>query len=141
MNKKIFLVDDDSDDIFLFTEAVRDIASLCLHGVAKNGVEALEILLPMRPLPDFIFTDINMPRMNGLECLQEVKRQPRLKEIPVIVISTSTAQAEVAYKLGAYAFIRKPSSMKTLRLKIDRAVTTLSADFTTHAFQQSLEIL
>jgi len=122
MKKNIFLVEDDSDDLFLFTEAVTDISTLALNGSAKNGIEALEKLKCMRQLPDFIFMDINMPRMNGLECLVELKRQPRLNNIPIVVISTSTAQAGAAYNLGAHAFIRKPSSMKTLQIKIERAV-------------------
>ena len=108
--KNIFLAEDDEDDQLLFAMAVKEIDnSICLNQ-AKNGVEALTTLDNMHRLPDLIFMDINMPLMNGFECLLELKTNKHLHNIPVIIYSTSSTPSDVAraYNLGACLYLEKP---------------------------------
>jgi CheY-like chemotaxis protein len=81
--------------------------------VASNGKEALTLLRnDFFSLPDFIFLDLNMPVMNGLKCLEAIKKIPSVKDIPVVVYSTTAEHdlAEKSLKAGAFTFFIKPSS-------------------------------
>eukprot|EP01035_Chromulina_nebulosa_P054372 gene54372-74484_t len=71
-SKSILLVEDDKDDQEFFIEAIKDIENVTLYFVANNGKEALDKLRNSKVLPDLIFTDINMPVMNGIECLTAI---------------------------------------------------------------------
>ena len=79
--KSIFLVEDDKDDQDFFTEALNEIANTKLFAIASNGIEALLRLKHSIILPDIIFMDINMPVMNGIECLVELTQNPLTKYI------------------------------------------------------------
>lgn len=107
----IFLVDDDEDDRVLFLEALREINSTLRLLSANNGEEALVFLKSdANPLPDLIFLDMNMPRLNGKQCLAEIKKCPRLNNVPVVVYSTTRRDEDVreTSKLGAVFFLTKP---------------------------------
>src|SRR4051812_7335021 len=103
----ILLVEDDEDDRFFFLEALREIDNAVLYAVATNGRLALDRLRDAHPLPDMIFTDINMPVMNGLECLTALKQNPATKHIPVVILSGEISVSQKACYLGASAFIKK----------------------------------
>jgi len=118
-NRRVLIIDDDEDDRELFCEAVgyvsKDID--CLH--ATDGENALELLAVGKgKLPDFIFLDLNMPRLNGKECLAEIKKRSHTKDIPVIIYSTSSSRndKDETKLLGATDFLRKPSEF-SLRVK------------------------
>lgn len=115
--QSILLVDDDPDDRFLFEEAlsVAD-ASTQLH-VAVDGVDALEKLRANSTLPDVIFMDVNMPRMNGIDCLRELSRSA-LSSIPVIMYSTSSHYQKECFENGAIDYIEKPSDFEQLCNKL-----------------------
>jgi CheY-like chemotaxis protein len=83
---------------------------------ATNGYEALELLAIANTLPDYIFVDLNMPRMGGMQFLKEIKQHDTLKNIPVIIYSTSSNPADIAKtkELGAVSFITKPSRSSEL---------------------------
>ena len=84
-----FIVDDDSDDQELFMEAVNEVDDSIKCVSASDCEEALELLKNRRMyLPDIIFLDLNMPRLNGKQCLAELKKQSHLRGIPVIIYST-----------------------------------------------------
>lgn len=115
------VVDDDSDDCEIFCDAVSelDLPTECL--VANNGEDALKKLRSgMERLPDFLFLDLNMPRMDGRTCLAELKKDVKLKKIPVIIYSTSSYQKDIdeTYELGAIYFLTKPSDFKKLKNEI-----------------------
>ncbi|QMU76581.1 response regulator [Streptacidiphilus sp. PB12-B1b] len=110
-SRDILLVEDDTADAMLVQEALRE------HGAARtlvwvpDGVAALEFLRgPGAGRPDLIVVDLNMPRMNGCELLTVLKDDERLKAIPVVVLTTSDAPADVraAYQRHANAYITKP---------------------------------
>ncbi|HLP19169.1 MAG TPA: response regulator [Chitinophagales bacterium] len=124
--KNILLVEDDIDDQSFFINAISTLDNVALQHISINGIDALDNLLHSTTLPDLIFMDINMPLMNGLECLAEIIKNPYLRNIPVIMLSTSAQQATLTRAMGACAFIQKPSSEELLRNKIEY---TVSLDF------------
>ena len=105
----ILLIDDDADDQEIFAIALEEVAPSYNFISANNGVEALEKLKEGEVKPDCIFLDLNMPRMNGKQCLQEIKQQSNLREIPVVIYSTSSESREKAQMLamGASAYVTK----------------------------------
>jgi CheY-like chemotaxis protein len=115
--KKILLVDDDEDDWLLFREAIREIDDALVCHFFQDAIEAIHFLSNLEErLPDYIFLDLNMPRMNGKECLQEIKRRESLAHIPVVILSTSDLESEVMHTkiLGASYFVTKPNRHKLL---------------------------
>ena len=112
-----FLIDDDKDDQEIFTMALQDINHPIQCFFANDGVEAI-MKFKNDPtfLPHCIFIDINMPRMNGMECLEVVKSSPSIKHIPVFMISTTADPKIIAESkaMGAVDFIVKPYSISAL---------------------------
>lgn len=109
--KKCVLIDDDTDDHELFSIAVRSINPNIKCQFAYDGCEGLELLeREKNNPPDCIFLDLNMPKMGGKECLSEIKKQGVLRDIPVVIFSTSShpEDSEEAKSLGAAAFMTKP---------------------------------
>ena len=93
---------------------------------AFDGIEALSSLKKEASgrMPDFIFLDVNMPRMGGMECLENIKQIPGLKDVPVIVYSTTTNPNEIDryLKKGAHSFITKPNSFTVLISHLKKAL-------------------
>ena len=109
----ILLVDDDEDDRKLFVEATKEVDSTITCLSASDGMEALVFLRDDRhDVPDFIFLDLRMPGISGEECLMEIKKEPRLALVPVIVYTTSRDVRESVKlkQLGAAHFMSKPVS-------------------------------
>ncbi len=107
----ILLVEDNPGDSRLIKEVFKDgkVANSLI--IAKDGVEALSILRePSSELPDLILLDLNLPRKKGLDVLDEVKSDPNLKRIPVIVLTTSNDEKDIlkSYDLHASAYLTKP---------------------------------
>ena len=116
VSMKCFLIDDDLDDQEIFAMAAKEFSDAVRCYFADDGVKALEKLINDDFLPDCIFIDINMPRMNGIECLEQIKRISRLRSVPVCMFSTSADPAMVtkSKELGAIDFIVKPASVSVL---------------------------
>ena len=113
----LFLIDDDADDREIFSMALQNINPLIRFVISDNCKEALEKFSKDKMFkPDFIFLDLNMPGMNGSQCLAEIKKQKRLKCIPVIIYTTSSVQRdkEETKKLGADYFLIKPTDINKL---------------------------
>lgn len=109
----VLIVDDDADDRQLFKDAVKEVDRHIECITASDGQQALEMLRKTgSKLPDFIFLDLRMPRYNGKRCLQEIKKDERLKHIPVIIYSTSreVEESQEMKAMGAVYFISKPSN-------------------------------
>jgi len=122
--KSILLVEDDKDDQVFFIEALSKIKKATLYDVANNGKEALEKLKDRDTLPDFIFMDINMPLMNGVECLAAILKNPRTRNISVIILATDTWHTDLLSRLGAKAILKKPIEMKTLQWMLERIINS-----------------
>lgn len=120
MAKKVFLIDDDEDDRELFCEAMEEVAPEIVCFTAANGRKALtQIVNKEIETPDIIFIDINMPIMNGWQCLAMLKEQEFYKGIPVIMYSTSSHSEDVekAGELGALCFFTKPPNFNSFKRK------------------------
>lgn len=112
---EVLLVEDDEDDVLLTQEALKDSKVIVSMAVAADGDEALKRLRRQAPFeeaptPDLILLDLNLPRVGGREVLKELKGDPVLKMIPVVVLTTSAADTDIlkCYDLGANCYITKP---------------------------------
>lgn len=112
----IMLIEDDIDDQEIFTSALAFIDSGIVCSLAANGYEAIMHLNEVAALPDLIFLDLNMPMMNGMQFLREIKAGHRAKDVPVIVFSTASDNKTIqeAKQLGAEQFITKPEKFSEL---------------------------
>ena len=125
---EILMVEDNPSDVRLTIEAFKDAKVLNNMSVATDGEDALKFLKregPYKdaPRPDLILLDLNLPKMNGKEVLGEIKRDPDLKRIPVVVLTTSDNEQDVrkAYDLHVNAYVRKPVDLDQF-IKIVEAV-------------------
>lgn len=112
--RHIVLVDDDQDDCEIFGDALHEFdPALKLSCLTEN--ERLLSFLDEKK-PDLVFLDVNMPRRNGFDCLEEIRSQQRFAGIPVIMYSNTGRQSDIdlAYRQGANLFLRKPSSFRSL---------------------------
>lgn len=112
---KILIVEDNPGDVRLMQEVLREGQVPCSLHVAENGCDALDFLCKAPPYaeaprPDLIFLDLNLPGKNGMQLLAEIKASPALRQIPVVVLSTSASQQDIlkAYDLHANCYIAKP---------------------------------
>ena len=124
--KKIFLAEDDADDRMFFEDVLKEVSADTNLVMADDGVELMNVLgETVPPPPDMIFLDLNMPRKNGFECLKEIRETAKLREIPVIIFSTSdNAQAiDKTYSLGANFYMQKPRSFALLKKAIETILT------------------
>ena len=115
-NKSIYLADDDADDCMLFEDALREISISTELTTANDGVELITLMeSTVPPAPDIIFLDLNMPRMNGIECLIKIRNNHI--NIPVIILSTSNSEELIRQTktLGASGYICKPDNFKKYR--------------------------
>jgi CheY-like chemotaxis protein len=114
--RKFLLVDDDTDDAFIFNEAISKIGSVeCI--TTGDALELFDLLSKHHiGNTDLIFLDINMPMINGWDCLKQLKSSSDYNNIPVIMYSTSSARRDIdtAYSLGADLFITKPEDFREL---------------------------
>ena len=117
-NRIFFIADDDPDDQELFIKALKEIDDDCDCITAFNGEEALYKLVNEKGYPpDLIFLDLNMPKKNGKQCLKEIKLNKDIRDIPVIIYSTSAEKKEIeeTTQLGAAYFMQKPNRFTELR--------------------------
>lgn len=115
--RTFFIVDDDIDDQELFIEAVNEVDKSIRCLSVSNCEEALHLLKNRKiDMPDMIFLDLNMPRLNGKQCLAELKKESHLANIPVIIYSTSCEKRDIeeTARLGAAHFLTKPSKFADL---------------------------
>jgi CheY-like chemotaxis protein len=128
---RILLAEDDDDDFFLTAQALKENRLLNEVTRVKDGEELMHYLrgcgefegARRPPEPSLVLLDLNMPKMDGREALREIKSDPKLRHIPVVVLTTSRAEEDVvrSYQLGVNSFITKPvtfqgmvDAMKTL---------------------------
>jgi len=123
MSANILLVEDDQADQKLIKAALKSEAATINLNIANNAEEALSLLNTFTVTnndvahPDLILLDLNMPGMGGKEFLRNIKGQEKLKQIPVIVLTTSNSERDIkdSYKLQAAGYVRKPSSLNDFK--------------------------
>lgn len=114
----ILLAEDNEDDALLVRRAFRIAKHMHIMHVARDGQEALAFLRREAPyeqasVPGLALLDINMPRKNGFEVLQEMRNDPGLRQIPVVILTTSVRDEDIArsYSDGACSYVSKPLEM------------------------------
>jgi len=116
--KTIYLTDDDEDDRYFFASALEEVCQECSLTTSANGEELLRQLQnTSNPKPEIIFLDINMPKKNGFELLEEIRNNKEFADIPVIMFSTSNDHHHVdaAKKMGANLYLVKPNNFNVLK--------------------------
>lgn len=122
-NKTILIADDDADDRLFLNEALRHHQGTLQVKFVEDGEELMDYLTHRNgfsdqnaPHPSLILLDLNMPRKNGFQALAEIKSDPSLKRVPVVIFSTSAARDDVerTYAMGVNSYLIKPSSFKRL---------------------------
>jgi CheY-like chemotaxis protein len=116
------MADDDEEDCFLASEAFSESGADAAFSCVEDGVELMDYLdehlagRGIRELPKLILLDLNMPRKDGREALKEIKADPDLRSIPVVVLTTSKAEEDIlrTYDLGVNSYITKPVSFASL---------------------------
>lgn len=126
--RRLFLVDDDIDEQWIFNTALNAVDPTIQLSGAANGHDAIRQLSGSSAQPDVIFLDLNMPIMNGFECLEQLKSNPGLSGIPTIIYSTTADPLTISRvrEMGAEGFITKPYNFEELvdklRLVLGRIV-------------------
>ena len=127
-NKTILLVEDNRGDIRLIQEALKKTAAQCEVVIARDGMEAMEYLRQDGEFagavrPDLILLDLNLPKKDGREVLAEIKADPSLKHIPIIVLTTSRNEEDIfkSYDLHVNCYISKSRNLNEL-FKIVRGI-------------------
>lgn len=131
-SKSILLIEDNKHDQYFFIQAINEIPNAILYAIAINGKEALDKLRGADFLPDIIFSDINMPVMDGIECFAEIIKTSRLKDIPFVVLSSDISKSELLSQMGVKVFIEKPANCQLLQKLIERVI---EMDFVTNVYK------
>lgn len=112
---EVLLVEDDPGDVLMTQEAFADYKVANKLTVVTNGEDAIAFMRKTGkfadvPTPDLVLLDLNLPRRNGREVLREIKEDPELRSVPVVILTTSEADEDVlaSYQLHANAYVRKP---------------------------------
>jgi CheY-like chemotaxis protein len=118
----LLFIDDDYDDLHLFAEAIGNISITLNASIIDDAAIALQKLDAGEMYPDLIFLDLHMPIMTGIDFLRAIKAKPRLKDIPVVVMSTATDNKTIreAEQLGAREYIIKPNSFVEIEATFKR---------------------
>jgi len=129
----ILLADDDTDDCMFFKEALKELFLPTDLTSVHDGEQLMQLLTnETTELPHVLFLDLNMPRKNGFECLDEIKHNKKLNGLPVIIFSTSF-ENEVVNKLhqnGALYYIRKPSHFSHFKSLIQQSLELIAQSIT-----------
>jgi CheY-like chemotaxis protein len=123
----VLLADDDADDRLFFKDAFEEIKIKTIVNTVNDGVELMEYLSqPGITLPHVLFLDLNMPRKTGMDCLKEIKRINRLKDIAIAIYSTSSSEEDIeeTFVNGANVYIKKPSDFAALKKILSEVITT-----------------
>ena len=129
----IILAEDDFDDRFLFEEAIQELPVSVQINTFNNGEKLMEWLSDKKNnLPDALFLDLNMPRKNGFATLAEIKKNPELQDLPVIIFSTATNKEMInqVFKDAAHYYIRKPVHFWELKELIYKSLKLIAENQT-----------
>ena len=120
----LLLADDDTDDCIFFKDALEELFVSAKLITVNDGVQLMQLLSKNEVLPDVLYLDLNMPRKNGFDCLAEIKKDEKLKELPVIIFSTSFDKevASLLQKGGALYYIQKPAAFSNLKTVIQKSL-------------------
>lgn len=135
--KRIVLTDDDEDDRDFFQFAIKSISSDIELITLTGGDDLMSYIGNHRDKADLIFLDINMPRINGFECLRKIREKYSYSELPVVMYTTSDSELDLANasKDGANLYVRKPNDMDGLK-NVLRKVLEMNFDPALNSFHR-----
>lgn len=122
----IVLADDDEDDRLLFTDAFEELKINTKVQTYNDGAELMNYLNAEDALlPEILFLDLNMPKKNGIECLHEIKANPKFSNIAIAIYSTSSSEEHIeeTFVSGANIYIKKPNEFNALKKVLSDVVT------------------
>lgn len=122
----VLLADDDKEDRSDFIEAFETLKIKTKVYTVKNGAELMEYLNnPSAITPHLLFLDLNMPKKSGLECLIEIKKMERLKNLTVVIFSTSSSKNDIedTFLNGANVYLKKPAHLTVLKKALSHILT------------------
>jgi CheY-like chemotaxis protein len=122
----IIIADDDEDDRLFFNDAFEELKMNTKVITFVDGIELMEYLNTSEAiLPQVLFLDLNMPKKNGIECLNEIKANDKLSDIAIAIYSTSASEKDIdeTFVLGANIYIKKPSDFKELKKVLSEVVS------------------
>ncbi len=122
----IILADDDESDRTNFKDALEELHIKTVVYAVKDGVELMEFLAKEdAPVPHMLFLDLNMPRKNGLTCLKEIRSSEKLKDVTVVIYSTSSYEKDIeeTFEYGANVYIKKPTDFDSLKKVLDKVLS------------------
>lgn len=121
----ILLADDDADDRLFFKEAMEEINVDSRVSFVNDGSQLMYYLnQPDICLPNIIFLDINMPVKSGMDCLKEIRNNPRFREVIIVIYSTSGSENDMkeAFEYGADAYLKKPNDFAELKTNLEKVL-------------------
>jgi CheY-like chemotaxis protein len=121
----VLLADDDEDDRTFFKEALQELKVKTKVTLVNDGLQLMNYLnQPDNKLPNVIFLDLNMPVKSGLECLREIRRNKRLRDLAIAIYSTSSSEENIeeAFVQGANIYIKKPSDFSMLKNVLEQVI-------------------
>ena len=117
--RTILMADDDEEDCFLGKEALEASGVMAILSTVEDGIQLMEYLLrssssKTNKLPNLILLDLNMPRMDGREALVEIRAEPTLQRLPIVILTTSQEEEDISFamKAGADLFMTKPATFE-----------------------------
>ena len=122
----ILLADDDEDDRLIFKDAINEVKVKTKVTIVNDGVQLMDYLQETEDeLPQIVFLDLNMPRKGGIECLKEIRNDPRLKDLSIAIYSTSASEQDIedTFIKGANIYIKKPNDFNTLVKVLGEVIT------------------
>ncbi len=122
----VLLADDDEDDRLFFKHAFEEIKIKTIVQTVRDGLELMNLLVqPDTILPHVLFLDLNMPCKTGLDCLNEIKKMPHLKDLAIAIYSTSSSEEDIeeTFVRGANVYIKKPSDFGALKRVLSEVIT------------------
>tara|TARA_R100001369_G_scaffold81955_2_gene113370 strand:- start:25254 stop:25667 length:414 start_codon:yes stop_codon:yes gene_type:complete len=122
-NTNILLIEDNEGDLFLMNEVIRNMGITGIS-IKKDGKTAMDFLINTSEIPNLIFLDINLPRVNGFEVLEFIRNNKSLEDIPVVIFSTSSSMRDVilAYKNKASCFLTKQDNFDDFQETLSKCI-------------------
>ena len=123
---RILLAEDDADDRLVFQTALEDIRMKVDLQMVNDGVELMDYLATTtEPLPHLLFLDLNMPRKGGMQCLEEIRADNNLKELLIVIFSTSASEKDIeeTFVKGANIYIQKPDTFGKLKERLKHVIS------------------
>ncbi len=125
---RVLLTDDDEGDRLIFKEIMDEMDEDITVHMVNNGKQLMDFLTTEKnPFPDIIFLDLNMPNMNGIECLKEIRSHEKFSDISVAIYSTSSSKKDIddTFHYGANIYITKPAAYHELKKVLKKSLSAV----------------